>query len=220
VAAHASRHGSRVRARQASTVGRETPLRNATCSLIARPGFNDIWGGHLRSGRLVGLDPAAPTLNQAKARSDVDSILGDLVTASFDHEFELVIMTGHVLRVFITDDEIAAALTAVRAALAGGGRFAFETSNPRLRPWEKWTSQAEATRLPVLRSPARPAGVPTGRRRCSAARPVLAWYGAGACWGSCRVWIVVVSVSRMRRWLRPRDTSGHHGPRDDEGEPL
>jgi hypothetical protein len=34
------------------------------------------------------------------------------------------------------------------------------------------------------------------------------------------VWIVVVSVSRMWRWLRPRDTSGHHGPRDDEGEPL
>jgi putative transposase len=30
--------------------------------------------------------------------------------------------------------------------------FAFETSNPRLGPWEKWTSQAEATRLPVLRS--------------------------------------------------------------------
>lgn len=26
-------------------------------------------------------------------------------------------------------------------------------------------------------------------------------------------------VSRMRRWLRPRDTSGHDGPRDEEGEP-
>ena len=26
-------------------------------------------------------------------------------------------------------------------------------------------------------------------------------------------------VSRMWRWLRPRDTSGHDGPRDEEGEP-
>lgn len=74
---------------------------------------------------------------------DVDWILGDLGTTSFDHEFELVIMTGHVVRVFLTHDEIAAALAAVRAALAGGGRYAFETLNSRLRPWEKWTHSAE-----------------------------------------------------------------------------
>jgi ubiquinone/menaquinone biosynthesis C-methylase UbiE len=94
-------------------------------------------------GRLVGVDPAAAMLNQAKTRTDVDWILGDLRTVSFDHEFQLVIMTGHVFQVFLTDDEIGAAFTAVRAALADGGRFAFETLNPRLRPWEKWTNQAE-----------------------------------------------------------------------------
>lgn len=97
--------------------------------------------GH--AGRLVGLDPAAAMLNQARARADVDWILGDLGTVSFGHEFELVIMTGHVFQVFLTDDQIAAALTAVRAALADGGRFAFETLNPRLRPWERWTHQTE-----------------------------------------------------------------------------
>ncbi len=97
--------------------------------------------GH--TGRLVGLDPAAAMLNQAKTRTDVDWILGDLGTVSFDSEFELVIMTGHVFQVFLTDDEIAAALTAVQAALADGGRYVFETRNPRLRPWEKWTNSAE-----------------------------------------------------------------------------
>ena len=97
--------------------------------------------GH--TGRLVGLDPAAAMLNHARTRSDVEWILGDLDAVSFRHEFELIIMTGHVFQVFLTDDEIAAALTAVRAALADGGRFAFETLNPRLRPWEKWTNQAE-----------------------------------------------------------------------------
>ena len=97
--------------------------------------------GH--TGRLVGLDPAAAMLNQAKTRTDVDWILGDLGTVSFDHEFDLVIMTGHVFQVFLTDDEVTAALAAVRTALADGGRYAFETLNPRLRPWEKWTNSAE-----------------------------------------------------------------------------
>jgi SAM-dependent methyltransferase len=97
--------------------------------------------GH--TGRLVGLDPAAAMLSQAKARADVEWILGDLGTVSFEHKFDLVIMTGHVFQVFLTDDDIAAALTAIRAALADGGRYAFETRNPRLRPWERWTNSTE-----------------------------------------------------------------------------
>lgn len=90
--------------------------------------------GH--SGRLVGLDPAAAMLNQASASTDVEWILGDLGSVSFVAEFELVLMSGHVFQVFLTDDEIAAALLAVKTALVAGGRFAFETLNPRLRQWE------------------------------------------------------------------------------------
>jgi SAM-dependent methyltransferase len=94
-------------------------------------------------GRLVGLDPAAAMLDQARDCADVDWMLGDLGTASFDREFDLVIMTGHVFQVFLADDDIAAALAAVRAALADTGRYAFETLNPLLRPWEQWTGSAE-----------------------------------------------------------------------------
>lgn len=94
-------------------------------------------------GRLVGLDPAAAMLNQAKTCTGVEWILGDLGTVSFEHEFDLVIMTGHVFQVFLTDEQIVAALTAVRATLADRGRYAFETLNPRLRPWEQWTSATE-----------------------------------------------------------------------------
>ncbi len=95
------------------------------------------------TGRLVGIDPAAAMLDQAKVATDVDWIHGDLATVSFDHEFDLVIMTGHVFQVFLTDDVIARTLTAVRAALADGGRYAFETLNPLLRPWEQWTGSQE-----------------------------------------------------------------------------
>jgi SAM-dependent methyltransferase len=99
--------------------------------------------GH--TGRLVGLDPAAAMLDQAKVASDVDWIHGDLGTVSFDREFDLVIMTGHVFQVFLTDDDIATALMAVRAALADDGRYAFETLNPLLRPWEQWTGSEQVT---------------------------------------------------------------------------
>jgi SAM-dependent methyltransferase len=97
--------------------------------------------GH--GGRLVGLDPAAAMLDQARTCAGADWMLGDLGTVSFDREFDLVIMTGHVFQVFLSDDDIAAALAAVRAALAGGGRYAFETLNPLLRPWEQWTGSTE-----------------------------------------------------------------------------
>jgi SAM-dependent methyltransferase len=96
-------------------------------------------------GRLTGLDPAAAMLDQARARTDVEWMLGDLGTVAFDREFDLVIMTGHVFQVFLSDEDIAAALAAVRAALALGGRFAFETLNPLLRPWERWTESWDVT---------------------------------------------------------------------------
>jgi ubiquinone/menaquinone biosynthesis C-methylase UbiE len=97
--------------------------------------------GH--TGRLVGLDPAAAMLDQARVRDDVEWILGDLSTVDFEDGFDLVVMTGHVFQVFLGDDDIRAALAAVRRALAPGGRFAFETLNPARRPWEHWAGSVE-----------------------------------------------------------------------------
>jgi hypothetical protein len=41
----------------------------------------------------------------------------------------------------VTDDEVRASLAAIRSALTVGGRFAFETRNPRVRAWESWTPE-------------------------------------------------------------------------------
>ncbi|MFF4649529.1 class I SAM-dependent methyltransferase [Streptomyces sp. NPDC001380] len=92
-----------------------------------------------RTGRLCGLDPAAAMLDRARARPDVEWVLGDLGTAGWREEFDLAVMTGHAFQVLVGDDEVRAALAAVRAALAPGGRFAFETRNPAARAWERWT---------------------------------------------------------------------------------
>lgn len=93
--------------------------------------------GH--GGRLCGLDPAGAMLDEARRRPDVEWVLGDLASARWDRDFELVVMTGNAFQVFVEDDEIRASLAAIRNALTETGRFAFETRNPLVREWEQWT---------------------------------------------------------------------------------
>ena len=95
--------------------------------------------GH--NGRLCGLDPAEGMLRQARKRSDVEWILGDLSGVTWDRQFDLVLMTGHAFQVFIEDNELQVALAAIRSALTPGGRLAFETRNPLVRGWENWTPE-------------------------------------------------------------------------------
>src|ERR687886_2072227 len=95
--------------------------------------------GH--AGRLCGLDPAGGMLNKARARSDIEWVLGDLSSVGWEREFDLVVMTGHAFQELVEDDEIRAALAAIRSALTDGGRFAFETRNPLVRAWERWATE-------------------------------------------------------------------------------
>ena len=87
--------------------------------------------GH--KGRLCGLDPAAGMIEQARRYSNIEWVKGDLASAAFKDEFDLVIMTGHAFQVLVEDQEIRAALAAIRAALKEDGCFAFETRNPAAR---------------------------------------------------------------------------------------
>ncbi|GAA1304525.1 class I SAM-dependent methyltransferase [Saccharothrix xinjiangensis] len=95
--------------------------------------------GH--AGRLVGLDPDPDMLARARGRDGVEWVAGDLGGVTFDGEFDLVLMTGHVFQVFLTDDEVREQFAAVRRALRPGGRYAFETRNPGARAWERWTPE-------------------------------------------------------------------------------
>jgi SAM-dependent methyltransferase len=95
--------------------------------------------GH--TGRLCGLDPAAGMLHQARARSDIEWVQGDLSSVTWEREFDLIVMTGHAFQELVTDDEIRVALAAIHVALADGGHFAFETRNPLDRAWERWPTE-------------------------------------------------------------------------------
>ncbi|ARP74353.1 class I SAM-dependent methyltransferase [Streptomyces pluripotens] len=93
-------------------------------------------------GRLMGLDPAAAMLVQARrAAPEVEWVLGDVRARQWDKEFDLVVMTGHAFQALVRDDEIRTCLRAVRAALGDGGRFVFDTRNPGARAWEGWSPE-------------------------------------------------------------------------------
>jgi SAM-dependent methyltransferase len=96
-------------------------------------------------GHLVGLDPADAMLEHARTRSDIEWICGDLLSVDrlpvdrLPGAFDLVVMTGHAFQVFVDERHLRASLAVIRSLLADGGRFVFETRNPRARAWERWT---------------------------------------------------------------------------------
>lgn len=97
--------------------------------------------GH--AGRLCGLDPDPAMLDQARVRTDIEWVLADAASAAWDREFDLAVMASHAFQVFVEDDQLRASLSAIRAALVDGGRFAFETRNPQARAWEGWNTSFE-----------------------------------------------------------------------------
>ncbi len=92
-------------------------------------------------GRLCGLDPAAAMLAEGRHQGDIGWMLGDAASMRFECEFDLVVMTGHAFQALLTDEDLYAAVAAVRRALKGRGRFVFDTRNPAARAWERWNPQ-------------------------------------------------------------------------------
>jgi hypothetical protein len=79
-------------------------------------------------------------LAQARRRSDIEWVLGDLTTwVGRESAFDLIVMTGHAFQVLLGDDELRASLRTVRSALSDAGHFVFETRNPLAKAWEQWT---------------------------------------------------------------------------------
>jgi SAM-dependent methyltransferase len=67
--------------------------------------------------------------------------VGDLPSADWKGEFDLIVMTGHAFQAIIGDEELREFLAAVRIALRPGGRFVFETRNPLARAREHWAPE-------------------------------------------------------------------------------
>ena len=97
---------------------------------------------------VVGVDPAAPMLDVARARPGAEQVtwVEGTVDALLDADqpvaagsVDLVVMTGHVAQVFLTDDDWAHVLQAAATLLRPGGHLSFETRDPDARAWTRWT---------------------------------------------------------------------------------
>jgi SAM-dependent methyltransferase len=100
--------------------------------------------GH--TGRLVGLDPDTASLQRARSFTDtepfgIEWVQATAAESAWDEEFDLAIMMSHAFQCLVTDEELHASLAAIHASLRPDGRLVFETRNPAVREWERWTPE-------------------------------------------------------------------------------
>jgi SAM-dependent methyltransferase len=101
---------------------------------------------------VVGVDPAAASLDVARAKPGADAVtwlLGDATTLP-PLQLDAATMTGNVAQVFVTDIDWARTLDGIRAALRPGGHLVVETRVPEREAWRGWTRKLtyERTVLP------------------------------------------------------------------------
>lgn len=93
-----------------------------------------------RGVRVIGVDPAAASLEVARAKPGAGRVrwiqaeAADLPPLQVD----LATMTGNVAQVFVTDREWGAALRSAYASLRPGGRLVFEIRDPAAQAWLEW----------------------------------------------------------------------------------
>ena len=92
---------------------------------------------------VTGLDPAAASLAVARTKPGAGGVrwVHGYATDLPALQVDLATMTSNVAQVFLTDEDWAATLGAVAAALRPGGRLVFETRDPAARAWREWTRE-------------------------------------------------------------------------------
>lgn len=96
---------------------------------------------------VTGVDPDEGAVDAARLKpyaEDVDWILGTSAVLDEDAQFDLVLMTSHVVQAIADDEEWRRTLADVRRVLAPGGRLAFDSRDPQARAWEAWNPDSRA----------------------------------------------------------------------------
>jgi SAM-dependent methyltransferase len=94
---------------------------------------------------VVGVDPAAASLDIARAKPGAQRVRwvpGDVASLRPELEVDLATMTGNTSGVFLTDEEWAATLRGIHAALRPGGHLVFEARDPAGETWLGWNRES------------------------------------------------------------------------------
>ena len=104
-----------------------------------------------RGIEVTAVDPALASLEVARVKPDADAVVWLLGDATMLPELcvDAAFMTANVAQVFLTDDDWAATLRGIRAALRPVGTLVFETRDPQRRAWEQWTPELTRTAVDV-----------------------------------------------------------------------
>jgi SAM-dependent methyltransferase len=96
-----------------------------------------------RGHRVTGVDPSPEMLAVARGREGgelVRWIHGDASCLGAG-EYDLAVMSGHVVQVITDDRMLLRSFAAIRRALRPGGRLAFDSRNPAAHAWTRWTPE-------------------------------------------------------------------------------
>jgi SAM-dependent methyltransferase len=104
-----------------------------------------------RGFQVIGIDPAAASLDVARAKPGAGRVRWILGRAADlpPLQVDLVTMTGNVAQVFLTDEEWDAVLRSAHAALRPGGRLVFETRDPAAQAWLEWNRAGSLSRADI-----------------------------------------------------------------------
>ncbi len=104
-----------------------------------------------RGLEVIAADPAAASLQVAGRKPGAGGVRWVQADAAAlpPLQVDLATMTGNVAQVFVADQEWAAALRAVRAALRPGGRLVFESRDPGKRAWLEWNRDQTYRRVVI-----------------------------------------------------------------------
>lgn len=96
-----------------------------------------------RGFEVVGIDPAAASLNVARRKASAPLVRWIAGTAAQLEglQADLITMTGNVAQVFVTDEEWMATLRACHDALRPEGRLVFEVRDPDREGWKAWNRE-------------------------------------------------------------------------------
>ncbi|VVT29351.1 class I SAM-dependent methyltransferase [Hoeflea sp. EC-HK425] len=95
-----------------------------------------------KTRRVVGVEPAAAMLDHARRRQGAEHVRwveADGRSVRLGETFDLVVMTGHAFQCLLTLEDQVALCETIATHLAPGGSFIFDSRNPAVEEWRKWT---------------------------------------------------------------------------------